>query len=99
MHLCKTLELCRTTSIIFLVEAIRSSVLSVANRAREGDTVTSIDDDFLLEVFTSETGVWYHVALWIGEPYVLMRGYRFTADRESIMRFVEDLKSIEGTVS
>lgn len=94
--------LLRPTSLTFIPgdrRAVERCLERVGAGIQPACRVANIDEDFTLEVVESESEVPYHFGIWIGEPYVLMRGFRFTMDRNAMEAFVRDLQAEEKQVS
>lgn len=90
--------LLRPTLVTFLpgdLHALRACLLAVTAGVREECPVANIDEDLILEISQSGSGIRYYVALWLGEPYLLMRGFRFHVERSAIEQFVSELRQDE----
>lgn len=58
----------------------------------------STDFDFALEVEPMPLPGDMSLGLWVGEPYELMRGYRFIVDAAGLDRFARDVLEDESRV-
>lgn len=66
-----------------LDEALADAVAGRRNRI----TITTMDDDFVLDVTADATHGTASVGFWQGEPAILMRGYRFMVPLKELDAF------------
>lgn len=59
---------------------------------------TSTDEDFILTITSGSLPADVYVSFWVGEPYQLMRGWRFVAPRAELKAFGDQLRDEVGRV-
>lgn len=75
------------------LDEIEALALVVVGRQREEAVMSTLDEDFRMEVSGNPGRSDVHVGFWVGEPYELMKGYRFVSSVQDVERFVRDLKA------
>jgi hypothetical protein len=78
---------------------IRADLDQVAAGQRDECSVTTSDDDLVF--YAQGLGLPGDVAIgfWTGEPYGLMKGFRFVASGDALTRFTENLGAEELAVT
>lgn len=74
------------------------SIRDVADGRRREFVLASTDDDFILEVHPASCAGDFFVGIWVGEPYQLMKGYRFAACRNDLAQFSQALKEDQSSL-
>jgi hypothetical protein len=80
------------------MEELRKQVLDVTSRERSVAKVTTLDEDFVFEAEVWSESDYIAIGLWVGEPFGLMKGFRFFAEPAKVRDFVESL-TLEETGS
>lgn len=71
--------------------ALRAGLNDVAAACQDAFALTTTDEDFVLELKRRDSPGDIAVGFWTGEPYALMRGYRFVAVSDDVERFAGEL--------
>lgn len=78
---------------------MRAQLTSVAAGKIESVCIKTMDDDFVMCAENLEAQGHIAVGFWIGEPYEFMQGFRFVAEAENVLRFVDLLDVDERRLS
>ena len=77
--------------------ALRDGLNDFSAACREAFALTTTDEDFVLHVQRRESPGDIAIGFWTGEPYALMKGYRFVAVADELERFAGELRFDEHT--
>lgn len=55
--------------------------------------VASTDGDFIFELQEDPSTLALYLIVWLGEPYVLMKGFRFVTNNDNLAEFLRQLES------
>jgi hypothetical protein len=73
------------------VSQLGNGLLEVAEQRRSETRVEITDGDFILEAERLDSPDDVSVRFWHGEPYMLMRGYRFVVKSADLREFAGEL--------
>lgn len=93
-------ELLSTTVSLTRDDLVELATLlnEVADNRRTDFSMATTDDDFIVTVQRMSFPEDVSVGFWVGEPYELMKGFRFVVAAEAVKQFARDLHLEEQAV-
>lgn len=77
------------------LDALRSGLGDIVEAIHHTFRLVTSDEDFIFEVQRLDAPGRFGIGFWAGEPFQLMRGYRFVALAPDLLQFANDLLSDE----
>ncbi len=77
---------------------LRSFLRDISACRRDAFLFSNTDNDFILEAQCSESKNDIFVGCWVGEPYQLMKGYRFVVVVGDLGSFADELEADEALI-
>ncbi len=78
---------------------LQALVREVVTATRSEFSITTMDEDLIIEVRRVESPNDVAIGFWTGEPYDLIVGYRFVVGMSDLAQFATDIRADEESVA